>query len=92
LQAIKAGHRVLYRSVFDLVRDFLQDEALSGEDRTLTKYLKPELLIVDDTHCLHSSILHHSEFLFSLSRSFCTFFFLFFATVPTLVLYMGRYR
>jgi DNA replication protein DnaC len=48
LQAIKAGHRVLYRSVFDLVRDFLQDEALSGEDRTLTKYLKPELLIVDD--------------------------------------------
>jgi DNA replication protein DnaC len=48
LQAIKMGHRVLYRSVFDLVRDFLQDEALSGEDRTLTKYLKPELLIVDD--------------------------------------------
>ena len=48
LQAIKMGYRVLYRSIFDLVRDFLQDEALSGEDRTLTKYLKPDLLIVDD--------------------------------------------
>jgi len=48
LQAIKAGHRVLYRSVFDLVRDFLQDEALAGEDRVLKRYLKPELLIVDD--------------------------------------------
>ena len=48
LQAIKMGYRVLYRSVFDLVRDFLQDEALSGEGRMLTKYLKPDLLIIDD--------------------------------------------
>jgi len=48
LQAIKAGFTVLYRSVFDLVRDFLQDEAFSGEDRMLRKYLKPDLLIVDD--------------------------------------------
>jgi DNA replication protein DnaC len=48
LQAIKAGHQVLYRSVFDMVRDFNQDEALAGEDRVLKRYLKPELLIVDD--------------------------------------------
>ena len=48
LQAIKAGHRVLYRSVFDMVRDFNQDEALAGEDRVLKRYLKPELLIIDD--------------------------------------------
>lgn len=48
LRAIKAGFTVLYRSVFDLVRDFLQDEAFSGEDRMLRRYLKPDLLIVDD--------------------------------------------
>ena len=47
-QAIKAGHAVLYRSVFDLVRDFLHDEALSAEDKVLSKYLKPDLLIIDD--------------------------------------------
>ena len=47
-QAIKAGHAVLYRSVFDVVRDFLHDEALSAEDKVLSKYLKPELLIIDD--------------------------------------------
>ena len=47
-QAIKVGHAVLYRSVFDVVRDFLHDEALSAEDKVLSKYLKPDLLIVDD--------------------------------------------
>jgi len=47
-QAIKAGHVVLYRSVFDVVRDFLHDEALSSEDKVLSKYLKPDLLIIDD--------------------------------------------
>jgi len=47
-QAIKLGFRVLYRSVFDLVRDFLEDEALAGTDHTLTCYLKPDLLLIDD--------------------------------------------
>ena len=47
-QAIKAGHAVLYRSIFDVVRDFLHDEALSAEDKVLSKYLKPDLLIIDD--------------------------------------------
>ena len=47
-QAIKQGHIVLYRSIFDVVRDFLHDEALEGQDRILNKYLKPDLLIVDD--------------------------------------------
>ncbi len=47
-QAIKAGFVVLYRSIFDVVRDFLHDEALGGEDKVLTRYLKPDLLIVDD--------------------------------------------
>ena len=47
-QAIKAGYTVLYRSIFDLVRDFLHDEVLGQEDKMLTTYLKPELLIIDD--------------------------------------------
>lgn len=47
-QAIKQGNVVLYRSVFDVVRDFLHDEAFAGHDRILAKYLKPDLLIVDD--------------------------------------------
>ena len=47
-QAIKAGHLVLYRSIFDVVRDFLHEEALGDEDKTLARYLKPELLIIDD--------------------------------------------
>jgi DNA replication protein DnaC len=47
-QAIKLGHMVLYRSIFDVVRDFMQDEVLEGQDRILNKYLKPDLLIVDD--------------------------------------------
>jgi DNA replication protein DnaC len=47
-QAIKAAYTVYYRSIFDLVRDFLHDEVLGQENKTLNKYLKPELLIIDD--------------------------------------------
>jgi DNA replication protein DnaC len=47
-QAVKAGLPVLYRSIFDVVRDFLHDEALGAEDKVLAKYLKPDLLIIDD--------------------------------------------
>jgi len=47
-QAIKSGHTVRYRSIFDLVRDFMQDEALGGNDRVLARHLKPDLLIIDD--------------------------------------------
>lgn len=47
-QAIKQGFVVLYRSIFDVVRDFMLDEAVEGQDRVLSKYLKPDLLIVDD--------------------------------------------
>ena len=38
-QALKAGHTVLYRSIFDVVRDFLHDEALGGDEKVLAKYL-----------------------------------------------------
>jgi DNA replication protein DnaC len=47
-QAIKAGFLVLYNSIFDVVRDFLHDEALGSENKILSKYLKPDLLIIDD--------------------------------------------
>src|SRR5580700_11412051 len=47
-QALKSGFSVLYRSIFDVVRDFLHDEALGGEDKVLARYLKPDLLIIDD--------------------------------------------
>jgi len=47
-QAIKSGLLVYYRSIFDVVRDFLQDEAFDGEEKILKRYLKPDLLIIDD--------------------------------------------
>ena len=47
-QAIKLGFLVLYRSIFDVVRDFLHDEVLGEDDKVLARYLKPDLLIVDD--------------------------------------------
>jgi DNA replication protein DnaC len=47
-QAIELGFLVLYRSIFDVVRDFVEDEAFAGQDRILSKYLKPDLLIIDD--------------------------------------------
>src|ERR1700692_1348713 len=41
-EAIKMNFQVLYRSIFDLVRDFMKDEAFSQQDRTLRRYLNPE--------------------------------------------------
>lgn len=46
--AIKMGFVVLYRSIFDLVQDFVRDEAFSGAEKVMATYLKPDLLIVDD--------------------------------------------
>ena len=48
IQAIKSGHSVYYRSIFDLVRDFMRDEAFADEEQTLKRSLKPHLLIIDD--------------------------------------------
>lgn len=47
-EAIKAGFAVLYRSVFDLVRELSSEATQYGESRLLSRYLKPELLIIDD--------------------------------------------
>jgi len=47
-QAIKSGFSVRYRSIFDVVRDFLHDEAFANQDNVLARYLKPDLVIIDD--------------------------------------------
>lgn len=47
-QLIKQGYHVYYRSIFDVVRDFLHDEAMDGHERVMNRYLKPDLLIIDD--------------------------------------------
>src|SRR5258705_11765456 len=48
LEILKAGFVVLYRSIFDLVRELLTQETMAGEARLLNKYLKPDLLVIDD--------------------------------------------
>ena len=68
---IKAGFTVLYRSIFDVVRDFLHEAAFQDDDKTLTRYLKPDLLIIDDMgmkqlpkrsgECLFEIILRRRE-------------------------------
>src|SRR6266513_1508808 len=47
-EAIKQGKDVFYRSIFDLVRDFMKDEAFNQQDKVLRRYLKPDLVIIDD--------------------------------------------
>lgn len=51
--AIKANFVVLYRSVFDAVRELMADDPLSDPDRAMRKYLKPDLLIIDDMGLKH---------------------------------------
>jgi DNA replication protein DnaC len=48
LQAIKSGFLVLYRSIFDLARDFLEEQTPDLQDKALARYLKPDLVIIDD--------------------------------------------
>ena len=51
--AVQNGFTVRYRSIFDVVRDFLSDEALAGQERVLAGYLKCDLLIIDDMGMKH---------------------------------------
>ena len=62
-EAIKQGFVVRYRSIFDLVADFLSEEALQQRDKTLRQYLKPDLLIIDDMG-LKQLPRHAGEYLF----------------------------
>jgi DNA replication protein DnaC len=47
-QAIKNGSTVLYRSIFDVVRDFLHEDAAAQQDRLMERYLRADLLVIDD--------------------------------------------
>lgn len=47
-QAAKMGFIVLYRSIFDAVSELNQAEAFNESDKALRRYLKPDLLIIDD--------------------------------------------
>ncbi|MHC4072536.1 MAG: IS21-like element helper ATPase IstB [Planctomycetota bacterium] len=47
-QAIKAGFQVFYCSIFDLVRQLQADQSPDELERTLSRYLKPDLLLIDD--------------------------------------------
>lgn len=47
-EAIRHGHTVYYRSIFDLTRDLAATGDGPAEARLLARYLKPELLIIDD--------------------------------------------
>ena len=62
-EALKQGFLVRYRSIFDLVADFLSEEALQQRDKTLRQYLKPDLLIIDDMG-LKQLPRHSGEYLF----------------------------
>jgi DNA replication protein DnaC len=46
--AIKAGFLVTYCSIFDLVRQLQAEQSPAELDRTLARYLKPDLLLIDD--------------------------------------------
>ena len=51
--AVKLGFAVLYRSIFDIVRELLHEGVLEPEAQVMARYLKPELLIVDDMGMKH---------------------------------------
>ena len=48
-EAIRHGHKAYYRSIFELVRDLnATGTDSSQQEQTLNRYLKPDLLIIDD--------------------------------------------
>lgn len=51
--AIRQGFTVLYQSIFDIVRDLLHEGAMEPEAQVMTRFLRPELLIVDDMGMKH---------------------------------------
>jgi DNA replication protein DnaC len=47
-QMAKIGFAVLYRSIFDAVQEFIAAENFGDSLKTMNRYLKPDLLIIDD--------------------------------------------
>lgn len=47
-QAARMGFNVMYRSIFDAVAELMQAEAFNESAKMIRRYLKPDLLIIDD--------------------------------------------
>jgi DNA replication protein DnaC len=47
-QYVRTGRTVLYRSIFDAVGELMASETFHERERILRKYLRPDLLIIDD--------------------------------------------
>lgn len=47
-ELIKSGKTVLYRSIFDILADLRDDDENLRHERTMKRYLKADLLIIDD--------------------------------------------
>lgn len=47
-QAARMGFGVLYRSIFDAVGELLQADTFGENDKVMRRYLRPDLLIIDD--------------------------------------------
>ena len=47
-EVIKSGKTVLYRSIFDVVAELLDDDLAGRHRKIMTRYLKCDLLIIDD--------------------------------------------
>ena len=45
---IKMGKTVLYRSIFDVVAELMEDDLMIRHKKIMTRYLKCDLLIIDD--------------------------------------------
>jgi DNA replication protein DnaC len=64
-QAVRQGHTVFYVSVFDLVRELVEEEEIPGERSRLGKYLKCDLLIIDDMG-IKQLLARSGEYLFEI--------------------------
>jgi DNA replication protein DnaC len=47
-QAAKTGFTVMYRSIFDIITELIQAENFGDSIKTMNRYLKVDLLIIDD--------------------------------------------
>ncbi len=47
-EVAKRGKRVLYRSIFDVVAELMDDDLADRHHKIMTRYLKCDLLIIDD--------------------------------------------
>ena len=51
--AVKQGFAVLYRSIFDIVRELLHEGTMEPEAQVMARYLKADLLLIDDMGMKH---------------------------------------